>query len=78
MKQRSNKRGFAYSDKFGVACGELAAHPDCSADLAKLVTDIKQTAKRAGWVTSRQAYVIGKEYKRVVNGGRYIAHDWWN
>lgn len=68
---------FKATPKFFVACDNILAHNDCTTETHKFISDIKTTCTRTGFVSAKQAKCVGGTYKSVVNGGRYIQHDWW-
>lgn len=70
--------GFAYTDNFGAACDQLASHPRTPESVQTYVRGVKHTSSQAGYVSSSQAYHIGKHFKLYVNNGVYIQHDWWD
>jgi len=70
--------GFKYTAKFETAMKILANHRKCSSDTNTLVVSIVIDSKCAGFVSESQAELCGMLYKRIVNNGVYIKHDWWN
>ena len=69
---------FKATTKFFDACDHILQHDDCSAETYKFIHGIANTCQRSGFVSAKQAKCVGGTYKTVVNGGRYIKHDWWN
>jgi len=70
-------KAFKATPKFFDACDSILRHKDCSAETYKFIQGISNTCQRSGFVSAKQATCVGGTYKNVVNGGRYIKHDWW-
>lgn len=74
----SKRKSFKATPKFFEAMDHLLAHDDCTPDTHRFISGMVETCQRTGFVSERQAECAGATYKRVVNGGRYIKHDWWS
>ena len=70
--------GFTAKPQFFNAMGEILEHPDCTPDVSTFISGIVRTVQQTGYVSERQAVCAGGTYKAIVNGGRYVRHDWWH
>ena len=70
--------GFVAAPKFFNAMDELLQHPECPKDTFTSINSVVDSANETGYVTASQAFHAGAAYKLIVNGGKYIRHDWWH
>jgi len=61
-----------------AACNKILKHRNANNGDQDFVSGVVSFGKRTGFITREQAVQLGKAYKRVVNGGRYVEHDWWH
>ena len=47
-------------------------HPDY-----RTAQKLKQFGRDQGFLTPFQAFLAGALYKRVINGDKYVHHEWW-
>lgn len=70
--------GFEATSDFFEAMDNLLEHPECPEYTYELISGIVNNCHQTGYVTEKQARTAGGAYKAVVNGGRFIKHDWWH
>lgn len=70
--------GFENSDKFQDACNTIIRHPDCNTQDKTRTESVATFSQQTNYVSSDQATMVGSIYKRLVNGGVYVKHDWWD
>lgn len=67
----------SYGDKLREVVSELKTHfkGDRSKD-ARFVRDVHRFGQDSGKLTRGQLRVLGFIYKRHINNGQYVHHDW--
>lgn len=60
-----------------IACREIIEHPNVKRRERGATKSIMKYGAEHGSITPGQAKLLGGVYKKVVNNGRYVKHDWW-
>lgn len=70
-------KGLPFNANVSTACSDICYHVDANPDEKGLVTSIRSDGEQKGFITAKQAMVLGAIYKKVIHSGEYVHHDWW-
>lgn len=69
--------GLEFTQPVEIACNTIIKSTKTPQQTINIISSIQTFGQQRGFITKPQATLIGGAYKKYINNGQYIKHDWW-